>query len=75
MIQLRVVLLPICIYYLTHTLDSSRYFGCTDSTILILDEIVPRHPSVHINQINRPYIMQACNQRWFKINIAETAQP
>ena len=39
------------------------------------NEIVPRHPSVRMNQWNRPYVMQASNQRSFKINTAESAQP
>ena len=39
------------------------------------NEIVPRHPSMPINQWNRPYVMQAYNQCLFKINTAESAQP
>ena len=39
------------------------------------NEIVPRHRSVCINQWNRSYIVQAYNQRSFKINTAESAQP
>ena len=39
------------------------------------NEIVPRHPSVRINQWNKPYIMQARNQHSFKIYTAELAQP
>jgi len=39
------------------------------------NEIVPCHASVRINQWNRSYVLQACNQRSFKINTAESAQP
>ena len=48
--------------------------------ILVIDfgqaiETVQHHPSVRVNQGNGSYIMQACNQRWFKINTADSAQP
>jgi len=33
------------------------------------------HSNVLINQWNRSYIMQACNQHSFKINTDESAQP
>ena len=39
------------------------------------DEIVLHHPSICVGQWNRPYIIQACNQSWFKINTADSAQP